>query len=325
MVYSGRMLRRYIIIASICAFLASAGQSYAEEYHRSNGEVIKGVPIQFDETGVVFRKDAGGYTDKLQWPGFTQESLKLLAQDKNPRAAYFASPFIEVPLDLHVKEVKPPPAISVGSVDRLNCYFPKPALLKAWITPAGLLILIALYIGNLFAAYSVARFRRKQPALVCGVSAVLPVLGPVIFLTQPETVVEEEEPEIVEEEKTEEVKPVAATDSNTGANSFARSIARAASAKGTGTPGLVPVVFEKGKVTFNHRFLEGKFPTFFRPVLGPKEQTLKFVITISGGKTLEVMKFSKVTVTDLYVLPLDGSAEVQIPMSQLEIVELKNR
>ncbi|MBO7107343.1 MAG: hypothetical protein J6W73_03825 [Verrucomicrobia bacterium] len=313
------MLKRLLFVVGICAVLHAPNQLFGGEYFCTNGEIIKGEPITFKEDGVVFRKDSGGYSDKIQWPSFTQDSLKELAK-KSPQAQYYADPFIEVPLEFKAKEVKPPPKIVVSDVERLTYYNPDPSFLSAWITPVGLLLLLALYVANLVTAYTVARFRRKQPALVCGVSAVLPVLGPIIFLTQPEAVVEEEP---TEEIPTQEREFVDATGSATGANMATRMVSRAAAVKGDNS-GLESAVYKRGDITFNRKFFETKFPTFFRPVLGAKEKAVKFVITV-GDKHFEGMRFSRVTTDDIYMVPLEGGSEISMKISEIESVEVKPR
>ena len=46
----------------------------------------------------------------------------------------------------------------------------------------GVLILLLLYAANVYAAYEIAIFRARPVPLVCGVAAVLPVAGPLLFL-----------------------------------------------------------------------------------------------------------------------------------------------
>ena len=315
------MLRRWLIEICLCAAFAFACKGFAGEYFCTNGEVIKGDPISFKEEGVVFKKDSGGYTDTIQWPIFTQDTLKVLAASKDPYAQYYAEPFIEIPLeDLKAKTVKPPPRIVVGEVDRISHYHPAPGFLSAWLTPAGLLLLGSLYAGNLVAGYSIARFRRKQPALVCGVSAILPIVGPAIFMLQPEHVpaapVFEEEAPGHAEFKDQNI--------STGASTVTTTMTRAATVKDSAAAGYEPAIYTKGEITFNRRFFETKFPTFFRPVLGQKEKSVMFVIK-EGSKVHEGIRFSRVTTGEIYLVPLAGGGEISISIGAIESVEVKGR
>lgn len=314
------MLRRCFLVIGICTALAYSAGLRAAEFFCTNGEIIKGEPISFKEEGIVFKKDSGGYTDTVQWPSFTQESLKVIAENANPLAKYYAEPFIEVPLDLKAKTVKPPPQVIVGEVERVAYYHPDPGFMAAWVTPAGLLLLIALYAGNLVAGYSVARYRRKQPALVCGVSAVLPIVGPAIFMLQPEQApVVEEAPELTPEQAEMQDPTI-----STGANTVTKTMTRAATVKDSAAAGMEAAVYKKGDITFNRRFFETKFPTFFRPILGQKEKTMMFVITVAG-KPHEGMRFSRVTTGEIYLVPMAGTGEEAISIASIESIEVKPR
>ena len=45
--------------------------------------------------------------------------------------------------------------------------------------------MLLLYAANIYAGYEISIFRARPAALVCGVSAVLPFIGPIIFLSLP--------------------------------------------------------------------------------------------------------------------------------------------
>jgi hypothetical protein len=260
------------------------------------------------------------FQDSIPW--IVGGALKVLAESKDPYAQYYAEPFIEIPLeDLKAKTVKPPPRIVVAEVDRVASYHPAPGFLSAWLTPAGLLILVSLYAGNLVAGYSIARFRRKQPALVCGISAILPVVGPAIFMVQPEQA--PAPVEVFEEELTDqpEAKELVAS---TGASALTKTMTRAATVKDSAAAGYEPAIYKKGDITFNRRFFETKFPTFFRPVLGQKEKTVMFVIN-EGGKFHEGIRFSRVTTGEIYLVPMAGVGEISISIAAIDSVEVKPR
>ncbi len=46
-------------------------------------------------------------------------------------------------------------------------------------------MLLLIYVANIYAAYEIAACRAQPIALVMGVAAVMPVLGPIIFLAMP--------------------------------------------------------------------------------------------------------------------------------------------
>src|SRR5207253_4755869 len=124
------------------------------------------------------RLNAGGFSERISWSKLNQETLKSLMA--NPKTAPFVEPYIEVPAEEKAKAKRQ--AIDVKPV-------PHPArpqghisLFAALSTPMGLVILIVLVAANLYAGYEVALFRHHPFLLVCAVSLVLPVLGPIIFL-----------------------------------------------------------------------------------------------------------------------------------------------
>lgn len=184
--------------------------------------------------------------------------------------------------------------------------------------PGRALLLGSLYVGNLVAGYSIARFRRKPPALVCGVSAILPIVGPAIFMLQPEHV--PAAPVVEEAAGSAELQDQSIS---TGASTVTKTMTRAATVKDSAAAGYEPAIYTKGEITFNRRFFETKFPTFFRPVLGQKEKSVMFVIK-EGSKIHEGIRFSRVTTGEIYLVPLSGG-EVSISIAAIDSVEVKAR
>src|SRR5439155_11465175 len=52
-------------------------------------------------------------------------------------------------------------------------------------SPLSVALFFILYLANIYAGYEVSIFRNQPPGLVCGVAAVAPVIGPIIFLSLP--------------------------------------------------------------------------------------------------------------------------------------------
>src|SRR5439155_13576661 len=90
-------------------------------------------------------------------------------------------PFIEITQEEKAKKTE----VTIKQPQRLERPA-KQSLLGAFLgSGLGVLILLLLYAGNLYAAYEIAIFRAQPVPLVCGVAAVLPVAGPIIFLSMP--------------------------------------------------------------------------------------------------------------------------------------------
>src|SRR5260370_35531975 len=49
-------------------------------------------------------------------------------------------------------------------------------------------MLLILYLANIYAGYEISIFRNQPAALVAGVAAVAPVVGPIVFLCLPQRI-----------------------------------------------------------------------------------------------------------------------------------------
>src|SRR5208337_3423055 len=107
------------------------------------------------------------------------DALKQLSA--NPKIRALAEPFIETPPAERAKKGE----VKVHEVSRLDLP-PRSSLFGALFSSSvGLIALMLIYATNIFAAYEIAVCRARPMALVIGVSVVLPVLGPIIFLALP--------------------------------------------------------------------------------------------------------------------------------------------
>src|SRR3569833_349993 len=76
-------------------------QAFGGEYRLSDGDVLKGEAASFNDDGLVVRLDIGGFSPRIPWGKFTQETLSALAQ--NPEAKEFVEPYLDVPLNVKEK------------------------------------------------------------------------------------------------------------------------------------------------------------------------------------------------------------------------------
>ena len=170
------------MLVLLAAWLFQAMAAGAE-FKLTNGDIIKGEASSINSDGLMIRMESGGFTERYGWGLLTQETLKML-QD-NPQAKKFVEPFIEVPVDVVAKEKARKKEIVVKEPPKLERPQGK-SFVAGLMAPAGFLVLGILYFGNLYSAYHIAQFRSRPVALVVGLSAVLPVLGPIIFLLMPD-------------------------------------------------------------------------------------------------------------------------------------------
>src|SRR6266436_1817934 len=168
---------RFAVFLAFCGMLA--GIARADTFHLVDGRTLVGDMVSQDENGFIVKQPDDTYADRTPWGKLTQENLKQLQQ--NPKLAAFVEPFIEV----SQQEKREKTEIVLKDVPRLA----RPAghsLIAAFFTSTiGLFIVVLLYAANVYAAYEISIFRAQPAALVCGVAAVLPFLGPIIFLSMP--------------------------------------------------------------------------------------------------------------------------------------------
>jgi hypothetical protein len=287
------------------------------EYRLTNEDIIRGEPVSFNDDGMIVRLDIGGYSPQISWSKLTQESLQELA--KNSKAANFVEPFIDTPpapkdAEKKKKEIILKPVPRVERVDN-------PHFFTSVTTQAGMGILLVLWLGNLYAACEIARFRNRPAAVVCGLSVVFPVLAPALFLAIPAAPAPEAEaPGLAE--------PAAAA--APAGKSTTGSLAKAAMASGlsvahqekAGAPGSQgPQTYKRGEFTFNRRFFETKFPTFFRVV--PSDDGM--VLVVRGAKAEHIAKrITRISSNEIHLQLVRGT-EISVLFAEVTEVQVRRQ
>jgi hypothetical protein len=304
----------------------------AEEFLYTNGNVLKGSPVSFNEDGLVVKLDVGGYSDRVSWPRFTQETLKKIASNY-PEGKEFVEPFILVPPEEKIKEKK----ITVKPVPRIERPSPDTPLAAAVTAPGVLVVFLVLLAANVYAAFTISVYRRRPAAVVCGISVLLPVLTPVLFLLMP-TRGDEPEEEMMEAEP-EQLHVSPTQYSGVGAPGAP---GQHAAEGGTGTPkagaGLsiskgeesaaakpqAEKVFRRGDYTFNRRFFETQFPGFFRVV--PSEAEKDLVLVFKTVKGVYVAKrVSRISSTEIHLQPQSGTGDISVPFGEIQEVKVRHK
>jgi len=172
--------------------------------------------------------------------------------------------------------------------------------------------LILLYIANLYAAFEVALVRNRPLFQVLGVSALLPIIGPGIYVYLP-VVIDRPAQEVVpagEGAPAEKiaVKPGGETDIEVEA---------AAAASQPKKP--TEQVYARGKFTFNKRFVETKFAGFAGE---PKGDGLKYIMTLkttTEGFTVE--RIAQTGTSDA-ILETKERGQVTVPYADIQEIKL---
>src|SRR6266436_1201826 len=178
--YGNGVVRKFCLLGLVMLGLLGA-VARGENFKLNNGETLTGelLASSANDAGVKIKIGEGDYKP-VPWASFSQEDLRNFAQNKKMEP--FVEPFIEITQEEKLKKTEVPNFKQPQRLERVA----KQSLFGAFfVSGLGLLILLLLYAGNLYAAYEISIFRAQPVALVCGVAAVLPLAGPIIFLSMP--------------------------------------------------------------------------------------------------------------------------------------------
>jgi len=313
----------------LCGLLAAAG---AVSFPLADGTTVSGDIVSFNDNGIIFRTGDDKYTDRLPWVKFSQDGLKQLAQ--NPKINPFVDPFITPPV-----EQAPKPEVKIQDVPRLDRSSP-PSLFGGLLSSGvGLMVLLLIYAANIYAGYEIARFRARPVPMMMGVAAVLPIVGPVIFLSLPglrvETAMVEEAPAAETSAETPAEGAPAANEPHRfvvpGMKQEEEEIHIVTGSWEAGAPPAPPEqaeteIFQRGQFMFNRRFFETKFSGFFG-IIRPEADKDK-VLQVKTARTLFVAeRISRITATEVHfeVLRGDSRQEVMVPFGEIQEIKLKQK
>jgi hypothetical protein len=285
-----------------------------------NGETMTGelLASSGNDLGVQIKVGDGKY-ERVPWASFSQEDLKKFKQVK--KLEPFVEPFIEVTQEERNQKtevnIKPPPRLERP---------PHKSLIAAMFSSGlGFVMVLIFFAASSYAGYEVAVFRAQPRVLVCGISAILPVLGPILFLALPtRTKPVEATWETAEQAEASAavVNPMldAGTQHPTGMR-LARGGAEGAGA----APGNLPqtTTFQRGQFTFNRRFFETKFPNFFGVIKREAEKDM--VLLFKCGRAEYIAeRITRIAANDLHVHLTKGD-EVSVSFQEIQEVRLKHR
>ena len=289
-------MRKFLFIFSLWLAVALRA-SAAETYSLTDGGSVSGDIVKFDGSGIMIHTPEEVYTN-VQWGRFSQPALKQLVA--NPKIKEFVEPFID-PVsaprtqnqEIVIKDIK----------DRLKLP-PNSSILGGLFTSSlGLFLLFVVYAANLFAAYEISIVKARSAAQVMGVSALLPIIGPVIFLvlkmntgpTAEEKAAEEIAAEVVAAQKPQ--VPI-----EIGEASWKHAEQKKAE----------PQIFARGKFTFNKRFMETKFADFMGAAHGAQAKAFSMSLKTSKEE-FAVERIASVAVAELVLeVPQRGAVTVQL-------------
>ena len=295
----------------------------ADTYQLSDGSSVSGNVVKYDDNGVLIRTPEDTYTN-VTWTMFSQSAMKQLAQ--NPKIKPFVKPFIIPPAQPRPKE-----EIKIQEVSRLEEPPKTPLFAALFSSSVGLVVMFLIYGANLYAAMEIAVFRSRHIGVVMGVAAVLPILGPIIFLSLPTQGAAGTAP-VAETEAAPTTMavpssaPVVAPAPTLVQPPGGIHIASSSWQQAPSTEKPAPQIFQRGQFTFNHRFFETKFPNFFSLVRREADKDMVLFVKTPRGQ-YEVQRITRIAANDIHFEVMHGAArqEVMVPFGEIQEIQLKHK
>jgi hypothetical protein len=303
---------RYLKLTWLCLALVTvpAGLAFGQYIPLEfDGHTIMGLPMLKPEpiARLAISVQGGGLTN-VAWHRFSQATLQKLAS--YGRLNQYASPFLN-----NIPPQAPPegPKITIKPVDRME----RPASGGLFASPVMLLMFFLMYAANIYAGYEIAIYRQRNPMLVASLSALAPVIVPIIYISMRPMVSLDQMEEAQQEVTEAEAAPVEAAPVEEAAGAPVETA--------PAQPQFQATVYVRGQTTFNRRFFETKLAGFLKVVPGEAEKDLVLAISSARGAYVgrRLVRVSPNELT-LLVVKGDASQEVMIPFNEINEVQVRH-
>lgn len=306
------------------AFLAP---SPAATFEYADGTKVEGEIVQGKPEVLKIRIGDNQYKD-IPWEKLSQNTLKQLAADPKHKLDLFIQPFLEPTEEEKIKKTD----FDLKPVPRLERPAKGSLLGSMFGSSVGLVVMLLLYAANIYAGYEIATVRAYPAAMVCGIAAVAPVVGPIVFLCMPTKLKSSVELDhLAEEAPPADSSPLAPETPPGEAGAAAAHpgglhLAHETPAEAAAAAPPPPQIFKRGQYTFNRRFIETKFGGFFGMVRHGPEKDLVLLIKSARGEFIAT-RISRIAANDLHVDVHKGGAsqEVQIPFLEIQEIQIKHK
>lgn len=313
------MFHRLSVVLMFGALLATAAyaQNQTVTLHLPDGQTLTGQIIQMNDESILLQQANGQPAPRVPWSKLSQEDLKELEQ--NPKAARYVEPFIETTPEDRIKKTE----VEIKDYPKLERPAGRSLIGGLAGSVSGIFILLVLYAANIYAAYEISIFRAQPAGLVCGVAAVAPLIGPIIFLSMP-TRLRQKEPQWqppVEEIAAQDEAAAAIAAEQTAA---AAETAAQAPAQPAGPP--PPKIFARGQYTFNRRFFETQMPWLFAVARPEAERDTVMTFKTTRG-TFIVQRIGRVSASDITLQVQKGHASEEniVPFVEIQEVQMQRQ
>ena len=316
------MVRLGVVSALLALWLGlcPALVTFGAEYKLSNGDVYAGQAASFNDDGIIIRLDLGGFSPRVPWGKLSQETLRQLVEV--PEAKEFAEPYIEIPIEVKERQREAKKEIRITEPPKVPHTGERTGFFASMANPLGYGLLGILYIANLWAALQIARWKARPVALVVGVSAIAPILGPVLFsllppadYVPPEAAPQEQAPAETGVNPMQQALP-----SGMQASSLGLAGGGAAAPKAASNPAYSQV-YARSNTTFDRRFFETKFTGFFR--VAPAEPEKDLVIVVKTPKQEYVAtRVSRISASEIH-FQLQRGTEASVAFGEITEVSVR--
>ncbi|HVU09299.1 MAG TPA: hypothetical protein VHG89_12225 [Verrucomicrobiae bacterium] len=294
-----------------CSLLVAAG---ADSYSLTDGSSLTGDTVTFNDNGITLRLTNDSYTN-VMWTKFSQDALRQLSQ--NPKIKPLVEPFVEIPESERPKK----PEIKVHDVTRLELPAKQSLIGALFSSSVGLFALFLIYAANIYSGYEIAIARARPKALVMGAAVILPILGPIIFLSMPVYV----KPTPVEEQVPAEEQTFAMPGQPAPQAEAAAAISLSETARRKAS---LPEsqIFQRGQFTFNRRFFETKFSNYFGTTRREADRDMVLTVKTTRGQFV-VQRISRIAANDVHLETIQGAArqEIMVPFADIQEIQLKHK
>lgn len=290
------------------------------EFKLTNGDVVRGDLNSPNEEGFVVKLKVGGFSERIPWARVSQETLKKLVN--KPDLSQLVGPFIEIPIEVKMAMIPKKKEFHPKPVTRVELPPKEAGFMSAASMPFNLALLGLIYAANVYAGFSIGVFRNRPGMMTGAVSAVLPVLGPLLFLALPERVNDASSSSSVDAAG---VQPTGGSHMATGAPSTQSTLNMAKGHEKAAANPLEPAVYNRGETTFNRRFFETKFPGFFRVVPSDAEKDMVVVIKTAKAELI-AKRIARISSTEIHLqLAQTGGKETSVTFTEISQVQLRHK
>lgn len=296
---------------------------------------VRGKVIDPIEEGVIIDlADGGGFSRRYHWSEMDIPTLEKFNQI--PQTRRFVQYYIP-------KERPGVKTISLSEPKEVVNPAEGGGFLGAlFTTPAGIGLLLLIYLGNIWAAIEVAAFRSHPVALVAGAAAIMPIISPIIFYfipTQTEyspsyadegEFMDGDEVPDAEEAPKEPTQGIGAPkgfvmpEPEGGGLSLSAGAAKSSKPSGELQPGQRRI-YKRGEVDITRGFIEQNFVPFFRTVVSGAEanQVIDFK---TPRQTLTARRISRISPNEVYVqLQSGGPNEKGVKIAEIAEIIVRHK